>query len=77
MIDADGNNGFKMSMAEFKGMVTEALKNIQEQIEDMKKEIKANNKRSVNNTIKIAGLSAGTSALTTFLFLLVKELLAR
>lgn len=71
------NNNFKMKAAEFQGYLKATLESMKEDMEEIKNDVKSLNKRVTNIQIKVAGIGASVSLLTTLLIFLIKELLAK
>ncbi len=67
----------KFKAGKFQGRVEEALSNIEEDIGDIKKEMKCIKEKVNNNRFKIAGIGATISLVVTIVVLLVKELMGK
>ena len=72
----ENNGAAKFKAGQFQGRVEEALKNISNDIVDMKVELQSIRKKVDGNRLKIAGIGATVSLIVTILTLLIKELMA-
>ena len=71
------NNNFKMKSAEWQGYLKGILEGMKGDMKEIKSDIKSLNKRVTNIQIKVAGIGASVSLLTTLLIFLIKELLTK
>lgn len=72
-----GDNNFKMKSAEWQGYLKATLEAMKEDIGEIKGNIEKLDRRVTNIRVKIAGIGASVSLLTTLLIFLIKELIAK
>ena len=73
----NNNNNFKMKSADWQGYVRRALEDMERDVGGIKKGVDNLNKQMIKVKIKVAGIGAGVSLITTILIFLIRELLAK
>ena len=73
----NNNNNFKMKSADWQGYVRRALEDIEQDVGGVKKSVDNLNKQMIKVKVKVAGIGAGISLITTILIFLIRELLAK
>ena len=73
----NNNNNFKMKSADWQGYVRRALEDIEQDVGGVKKSVDNLNKQMTKVKVKVAGIGAGISLITTILIFLIRELLAK
>ena len=73
----DDNNNFKMKSADWQGYVRRALEDMGKDIRGVNKSVDDLSKQITRIKVRVAGIGAGVSLITTILIFLIKELLAK
>ena len=73
----NNNNNFKLTSADWQGYVRRALEDIEKDVGGIKKGVDNLNKQMIKVKVKVAGIGAGVSLITTILIFLIRELLAK
>ena len=73
----NNNNNFKMKSADWQGYVRRALEDMGQDVGGVKKSVDNLNKQMTKVKVKVAGIGAGVSLITTILIFLIRELLAK